>query len=242
MFKRFLPIGGVVAVATLAATAMGSAFEFQTQFDQTTASLSFGAGPTQTFIGVSRGTTEFESDRGEFLRSGTFVNVSIFGPSGFQFECFRVADSAFTGGLQGASLDVTVGPGVANCGGGIKGSVGAGALGGGGGGGGGGGPTGLLQAMTLHLVWSPAGAVNHDTDSFTHTCLDFSSSSQSTRDSVRASLTGSINGAPVTVSVGPGIAGGGGGSFAFANLATAQGQFSTEGPDVPQPGCGFFKG
>jgi hypothetical protein len=238
MFKRFLQIGGLVAVGTLAAAAIGSAAESQTEFNRTSASLTVVSGPNSTHIDVSRGTTEFQSDKGEFVRSGTFVNVFIFDPTGPQFGCFQVADTAFSGGLQGATLDATVGPGVGNCGGGIKGTIGAGALGGGGGG----GPTGLRQALVLHLVWNPAGAVNHDTFSNTHTCLDFSSSSQTTRDSVRASLTGSINGSPVTVTAGPGIAGGGGDNFAFANLSTEQGQFSTESPNSPQPGCGFFKG
>jgi hypothetical protein len=173
----------------------------------------------------------FERDGEEFVQDGTFVTINVFSkvpPGRFEFGCFKVADGAFTGALQGATLNVTVGPGVGNCGGAMKGGpLDASVLGGGGGG----GPAGLSQALNLQLSWNPIGAVNHDTFSSQHSCLDFSSSSQNSTDSVRASATGTINDVPVSA----------GGDFkSFAQLSMAQGEFSVEG--TPAPSCGFFKG
>ncbi len=234
MIKRWLPIGGIAALFALAAAGAAAAtpVQFQSQFETTSARAGFQSGLTFTFVDASRGLRmAFERDGQEFVQDGTFVtvNISSKGPPGrFEFGCFKVADDAFTGGLQGATLNVTVGPGFGNCGGAIKGGpLDASVLGGGGGG----GPTGLSQALNLKLSWNPIGAVNHDSFSSQHSCLDFSSSSENSRDSVRASATGTINDVPVSA----------GADFrSFAQLSMEQGEFSVEG--TPAPGCGFFKG
>jgi hypothetical protein len=233
MFRRWLSIGGLAAALALAGDGVTAAtgVQYQNQFETTSASASFASAQTFTFVSASRGTRAFERDGQEFVQDGTFVTINIFSkqpPGRFEFGCFKVADDAFIGALQGATLNVTVGPGVGNCGGAVKGGpLDASVLGGGGGG----GPTGLSQALNLKLSWNPIGAVNHDTFSSQHSCLDFSSSSQNSRDSVRASANGTINDLPVSA----------GGDFrSFAQLSIEQGEFTVEG--TPAPSCGFFRG
>jgi len=235
MFKRFVPIGGFVGIFSLVAAGLVAAAAVQSQSDNFVASAAFQSGsvsnPTFTSILASRGTTEFESDTRVFEQSGTFVAVSIFSlgrPPRFEFGCFRVPDSAFSGSLAGAHLDVTVGPGVGDCGAAMKGDIGGGiaVLGGGGGPG-----SGLTQRLNIVLDWSPIGAVTHSTFTLESSCLDLSSALTSTSDSTRASATGTINGMPVNS---------GSGFKSGASLSANQQEFSIDG--TPARDCGFFKG
>ncbi len=223
MFKRFLRVAGLVGVGIVATAGLAAAaVQTQSQFDNTSAFASFQTGPTFTSISASRGTFEFESDDRHFEQSGTFVNVFRSIPNGFEFGCFNVGDAAFTGGLTGAELHASVGPGTGNCGGKFLGGP---SLKGGGGPGFG---SGLSSELQIDLVWTPAGPVNRFTSSFTGSCLDLSSSNEFTNNFALASASGTIAGASVTS-----------GGFKFgAQLSTSKGESSREG--TPAPGCFFF--
>lgn len=223
MFKRFLRVFGLAAIGLGATAGLAAAStQTQSQFDNTSAYAVFAADKSYTFVSASRGTYEFESDGTQFEQSGTFVRVSIYGPNGYEFGCFNVPDS-LTGGLAGAQLHVNVGPGTGNCGGKFLGGPSEK---------GGGGPgfgSGLSQAYQIDLTWTPTGALNQNSGSYSHSCLDYSTSNQYSSNSVAASASGTIAGNSVTTS----------GGFKFgAQLSTSQGESQREG--TPASGCYYY--
>jgi hypothetical protein len=117
---------------------------------------------------------------------GTFVDVSVFTPTGVVSGCFQIPDADFTVGLASSTLRTTIVPSGPNATPKVRCSL-------------------FVQGTTavqLNLTWTPTGTTTTTSSSFSQSCGAFSFEVQSTTSIVRASATGTISGFVGTVTSG----------------------------------------
>ncbi|MEA2634499.1 MAG: hypothetical protein QOH92_1266 [Chloroflexota bacterium] len=204
MFKRLLPIAGIVgllAIALAGSAAAGGGGGYGTpglfKFSDWSANASI-TDATGNFYGsvyVDRGMQSFKLKHTPGApvveRPGTVLNVSD--PSGY--GCWIIPDSAFVAAtdLSGASLNIHATPGMV-CPGLYVGSATGGkpglqsALGFGGGG----PPPNLITDITVNLTWAGSGALWTNTNSGNSKCMGYVATFHGSFDYEFATATGTV--------------------------------------------------
>lgn len=216
MFKRLVPVAGIlglltVALAGSAAAGGGGGFGGPGlfKFNDWSANANFvdaATGNYYTSVFVDRGMLSFKLKHTPgapvIEEPGTVLNVFEQSPTSLEYGCWVIPDSAFAiaSDLSSASLDIHA-TSAMQCPGFFVGAVTGGrpglqsSLGFGGGGGGGGGPT-VITDLSVNLAWTGSGALWSNQNSGVSKCQSFVSTSQGSFDYEFSAASGAVAGAP----------------------------------------------